>query len=152
MAITERQGITGRLTILVKDTAGNVIDRRQVENVITDVGKNLIASYFTGAIQATPSLTIAVGSNGDSEPSASDTALGAYLDEAIAETEVIDHKASVTATLPVRQDGDVQELKEAGIRVAIPGRADPILYNRVTFPVVNRSPNMEMTLTWEVTF
>ncbi len=151
MTITERHGISGRLTILLKDASGNVIGRRQVENVITDAGKNLVANYFTGAIQATPSLTIAVGSDGDTEPSASDTSLGAFLDEAVAVTDVIDSKASVKATLPVRADGDVQELKEAGIRVAIPG-GDPVLYNRVTFPVVNRSPNMEMTLTWEVTF
>ena len=151
MATTEHQGMSGRVTILLKDSSGKVLDRRLVKNVITDAGKNLVAKFFTGEIQATTNLTIAVGSDPTPE-SAADLALGALVDQAAAGTGVENAKASVTATLSATETGITQELREAGIMINLPGDQPPVLYNRVTFDVVNKSPNMEMTLTWEVVF
>ena len=59
--------------------------------------------------------------------------------------------ASVTATLPATADGTEQPLSEAGILIRL-GQKEEVLYNRVTFPVVTRNGNLDLTLTWEVTF
>ena len=55
------------------------------------------------------------------------------------------------STLPPTGSADPQPLQEAGILISVTG-AEPVLYNRVTFPVVNRAGNLEMTLSWEVIF
>ena len=45
-----------------------------------------------------------------------------------------------------------QELKEAGILITPPEPDETVLYSRTVFPVVTRTGNMEMTLTWELFF
>ena len=152
MAITERQGITGRLTIVLREPQGKVLERRQVHNVITMAGKHLLANFFTGAVQAVPTLFIAVGADGDTAAEESNTELPGLLVEVPAEVSVNENVATVTATLPAKNGDEVDALREAGIRIQVPGWDAPVLYNRVVFPVVNKSGNMEMTLTWEVVF
>ncbi len=151
MSLKEQHGIKGRLTILLRNKDGKVVEERRVNNIITNAGKNLVANYFTGGIQAVPELYIAVG-NKDTKADPTDIVLGDFLEEAEANTEVDEGTATVTATLPAKGgEGENQELREAGILIHVQGQ-EPVLYNRVTFPVVNKSGNMEMTLTWEVIF
>jgi len=152
MAESERHGMSGRLTLILRDERGREVERREVKNLITDAGRNLVAMFFAGRVAVAPALFIAVGGD-DAAAAAGDTDLKAFVAEAQAKN--IDVKASaatVTATLAATGAGDVQPLKEAGIRIKVAGQPNPVLYNRVVFPVVNKSPNMEMTLSWEVTF
>lgn len=58
-------------------------------------------------------------------------------------------RVTLTGRLPEREAG--QPLREAGIQIAV-GADKPVLYNRVVFEVVNKAPNMQMTLTWSVNF
>ncbi len=92
----------------------------------------------------------------DTAATVADTALVSFVDEAPAQTTVDQTKAAVIATLPATGTGEPQALREAGIMMKIPSdepnTLTSVLYNRVTFDVVNKSPNMEMTLTWEVVF
>ena len=159
MAIKERQGIRGRLTIELRNSEGKRVDGLVVNNVITMAGKGLLAQMFTGAAQGRPELSIAVG-KGDSVASADDTALENKVDEAVATTPPIRFEedegeqkvvATVTATLPATGTGIEQQLSEAGVIIRLPGQ-DPVLYNRVTFPVVTKTENLEMAMTWEVMF
>lgn len=152
MANRECHGITGRLTIILSDGQGNVVEHRRLKNIITNRGKNLVANYFIGSTQAIQELSIAIGSDGDTPADASNTELGELLGEAKAETSAPDNIATVTATFNARGGDEVQGLREAGILIRTSDRAEPILYNRVTFPVINKGPNMAMTLCWEVIF
>jgi hypothetical protein len=148
----EQHGMTGRLTMVLRDERGQEVERRQANNLITDAGRNLVALFFAGKIPVAPALFIAVGGD-DTAAAAGDTGLKAFIAEEQANNiSVQGGVATVTATLRAAGAGDVQPLKEAGIRIKVSGQPNPVLYNRVTFPVVNKSPNMEMTLSWEVTF
>ncbi len=150
MAQTETQGMKGRLTLVLRDAHGREVERREVDNLITDAGRNLVARFFTGTMQVVPRLTIAVGT-GNVAPAVTDTDLNARVAAAEATVQVNGRVAVVRATLPPSGTGAAQALQEAGIRIEL-GNLAPVLYNRVTFPVVNKGPNMEMTLSWEVTF
>lgn len=158
MPIQEANGLAGRLAIELRDPGGRVVDTRRINNLITQAGRELLARLFTGAAQG-PELRIGVGGQGG-PVSLADTALGEALDSAPATLGAIalgEYEgqprmvARVTATLPPTGSADPQALQEAGILVSLPGAA-PVLYNRVTFPLINRAGNLEMTLTWEVIF
>lgn len=157
MGNSERQGMKGRLTLVLRDELGRVVEQRVVDNLITDAGRGFVARYFTGVLQGAPKLFIAVGTGKKggatttNPPAATDTALSQQVDRAEATVAVKDNVATVTATLRAAGGGAVQPLEEAGIQIELSGQP-PVLYNRVTFAVVNKSPNMEMTLSWEVTF
>jgi hypothetical protein len=150
MVEIERQGMIGRLTLVLRDEHGCEVDRREVNNLITNAGRNLVARIFAGVVQAVPKLNIDVGGS-DTAADATDASLKGFVASANATVSVNGNVAKVTATLAAAGTGDTQALKEAGIRIQIQNQAD-VLYNRVTFPVVNKGPNMEMTLSWEVTF
>ena len=42
-------------------------------------------------------------------------------------------------------------LTEAGILVRV-GQEAPVVFNRVTFPVINKGPNMSLLLSWDLNF
>ena len=158
MAPTERQGMHGRLTLVLRDARGREVERRVVDNHITLAGRALVAGIFSGVVQGASRLYIAVGRGrlqGDTNPARppadGDTALVAQVDRAEATTSVRGTIATITATLPARGGAEPQPIEEAGIQIEV-GGGQPVLYNRVIFPVVNKSPNMEMTLSWEVSF
>lgn len=159
MAMKEYQVLGGRLTMILCDRSGRVLERRRATNIITTEGKTLLAKYLGGIVFGEPKLAIAVGGNGD-PPGESDTRLKEQLAEAAAGKPVISREdedgtrrvvATVTATLPAKGGELKQELQEAGILITPPD-GGPVLYNRTTFPVVTRTGNMEMTLTWELLF
>jgi hypothetical protein len=160
---SERHTISGRCTLVTRGPDGREIERRELKNLITNDGRNLVARRFAGLLQSELKLSIVVGQGFDpaSPPAdgkgipadANDHALVKQLAKAVAShVEVLDSKATVVATFPATGTGDPQELREAGILIEPGGGGQPVLYNRVVFPVVNKSPNMEMTLTWEVVF
>ncbi len=153
MSMKEQHGLSGRLHIRVSDPSGRTVEERRVDNLITDAGRQLLARLFAGQAVANE-LRIAVGTNA--------AALGA---DSATLTRVADAKASivvddpvtagralarVVATLPASGDANPQPIAEAGIVIVLPDRQ--VVYNRVTFPVLNRAGNLEMTFTWEVSF
>ena len=147
MAMRERQELAGRVHVVLRDPAGHVVERRQVNNLITTAGRRLLADALTGTVQIdSQSLRIVVGSSG-ATPTAADTALGAQVDGAPAQIlppkETSDSGsvrvvATISATLPATGAAAPQQLQEAGIVIALPDRP-PVLYNHVTFPVITRS-------------
>ena len=158
MSLKDCHGLAGRLHIELRDPRGTLVERRTVNNLITTSGRRLLASMFAGAAQG-PGLQIAVGGSGG-EVLPGDTQLGSQVDVAAATIPAIGEDTvdgaprvvlRVVATLPPTGKPDAQALQEAGILVTVSG-AEPVLYNRVTFPLINRAGNLEMTLTWEVIF
>ena len=152
----ESHGIAGRLTITLRDTAGQVVEERRVKNLITNAGRALLARLLTGGAQLDSSqVAIAIGT-GAAAPDVADTQLGARVGSApaVAGKPVPDGTqmlVAVTATFPGTGLAAVQPLAEAGIELT-PAGGGTVLYNRVTFPVINRTPALDMTLTWEVLF
>ena len=62
-------------------------------------------------------------------------------------------KVNVKAT--IAQGGDpnvVLPLTEAGILVRVGDDQGGVLFNRVTFPVINKSSTMSLLLSWDLTF
>lgn len=159
MAIYEAHSLSGRLTIELLDPQGQVLMSQRYDNLITSAGQTLVAQLFTGEVAGKPELAIAIGSGGTQETVA-DTALYEPLDEALASTEAIQivHEndtqravAKVSASLPALPSNQSQVIREAGVLMRFPNRT-PLLYNRVTFPEITRTANLEMNLTWEVLF
>ena len=155
----DQHDLRGRVTICLREPGGRVVEVRRVDNLITTAGRMLLAKLFTGALQ-TPNLTIAVGGKDDPAAAVTDVDLGARLDAAEATVpglEEVEEEgerrvvATISATLPATGAAAAQEIREAGIELAFSG-AKPVLYNHVTFPVISRAGNLEMTLTWEVIF
>lgn len=161
MPFSDHQSISGVLHITLRDEHGRVVEERRVHNLITRDGKLLLAGLFTGKVDAGVSLAIAVGSS-EVAPAETDTALGKQ--EASAPAMVVEIKpfeadgrwrvrAVVSATLgAVPGDVSVKQLKEAGIQILskAPGQP-PVLFNHVSFPVISKGGNVEMTLSWEIT-
>ena len=159
MSNNEQHNLSGQLTIVLRDVNGRIRETYCINNLITTAGKNLVAQMFTGAVQEKPDLLIAIGS-GVSAANVSDTTLEDQRDEIAATTtgpKTVEQDgvekvvATVTATLPALPEGEEQKLTEAGIIFKFLG-GDPVLYNHVTFSPVTRSANLQMTLSWEVTF
>jgi hypothetical protein len=153
MSGQERHAMTGRLTLVAYD-AGREVDRREVKNLITNGGRHLVAELFTGRLQVAPKLFIAVG-DGDTAAAVGDAKLGHEVARAEAQPDVKTvetNTVTVIATLKASGSGEVQALKEAGIVFQLGANRAEVLYNRVTFPVVSKTPTMDLTLSWEVVF
>lgn len=151
MPLKEHHGLSGRLHLLLTD-GGRVVGERRVNNLVTDAGRQLVARLFAGLAQANE-LRVAVGTN----PALMDAAQATITTVADAKASVVVDTGSdghavarVVATLPASGDATPQPIQEAGIVIVLPGSA--VVYNRVTFPVVHRAGNLEMTLSWEVSF
>lgn len=166
MDLREKQGLNGVLTIEIRDTSGELMERRRVPNLITTSGKQLLANLLMGKVDALPTRwAIAVGT-GQEPVTVADAALKGSVDEAVdpsPKVEVVTAdgnslvRATVSATLPapnLSATDKPQALTEAGIRISqgTDKSAPPILFNRVRFDPVNRGANMVMKLTWEISF
>jgi hypothetical protein len=161
MPFSDHQSISGVLHITLRDQHGEILEQRRVRNLITRDGKLLLAGLFTGKVDAGVSLAIAVGSSA-APPAETDSALGKHEDAApaiIVEIKPFESdagwrvRATVSATLKaVPGDMSVKQLQEAGIQILskAPGHP-PVLFNHVTFPVISKGGNVEMTLSWEIT-
>lgn len=147
----DSQPMAGTLSLALLDPAGRVVEQRRVHNLVTDAGRNLVARLFAGKQVGALQATLVVGT-GDAPPSPADTALARPIDAAdVGEQHITVDGARVTLSERLGEREANQPLREAGIALAIAG-GPPVLYNRVVFDVVNKAPNMQMTLTWSVDF
>jgi hypothetical protein len=158
MMLGEKQGVSGVLTIEVRDASGALLAQRRVENLVTQGGKKLLADLLMGKVTAPPSAWGIVVGTGTAKPQPENAALGALVDRAAAAGEVAIVttteavvRVTVKATLPTRPaSAPTQALTEAGIVVAC--GATETLFNRVVFDTVNRGATMVMNLAWEISF
>ena len=62
------------------------------------------------------------------------------------------HNRDILRAKAVPDDLSVKQLQEAGIQVLSKAQdKPPVLFNHVTFPVISKGGNVEMTLSWEIT-
>jgi hypothetical protein len=157
MALTEHPSIQGVLTLELRDPDGALLERRCVHNLITNKGKALLAQMLGGKTNGAVQLVIGVG-EGNVAAAAGNEALGKKLSEAKAEMSdpvIGADSVKVTVKATVVDGGTVDKplpLTEAGILVRVGNDAVGVLFNRVTFPVINKGANMSLLLSWDLTF
>ena len=163
MDVREELAMRGVLTLELLDTSGTLLERRRVNHLITLRGKQMLA-YLMLALWPLPTAWAIVVGTGTNEPKDDDSALQTPVDRAeIASTgrnasryaPQKDAKGfvrvTVSASLPARTEGSTQPLTEAGVEITL-GKDTKVLFNRVTFAEVNRSTNMVLNLSWEISF
>ena len=156
MPLSEHPSIEGVLTLELRDPGGALLERRVVHNLITHSGKSLLARLLGGKTNGAVVLSIGVGKVATAAAPGDDR-LGQQLAAAKAEMSdpvvgVAGVKVTVKATIV--DGGKIDQplpLTEAGILVKV-GEGEDVLFNRVTFPVINKGPNISLLLSWDLTF
>ena len=162
MDLSEKQAMSGVLTLELFNANGTLVEWRRVHNLITSEGKQLLANLLVGKAEAPPATWNIVLGTGTNEPQPGDKALGqqvALAEVASRKVELVSAppaadilRATVSAILPAPTAGTVQALTEAGIEITLGQNLRKVLFNRVRFAQVNRSANMVMNLSWEISF
>lgn len=174
MALQEHQDISGRLTLLVTAADGRVVEERAARNTITTGGRQLLARLFNPKMPENIPRVSRIGLGGDGTPTRpGDTALRkpvGFVDiRDLQEDEVmVDGKPRTVLRIvgELGEDDCNEQLQEAGLFTgadegtpAGPAagaeesrQAAPVMYNRVTFAPISKSPEFKLTLVWEITF
>ena len=149
----EQVGAEGYVTIRhfrgnIED--GNLVSEETRKNLVVTSGKVYIAKHIMSVFNAgaPDDLTrIALGS-GTTAPSLSDISLQSQLDSApFASTPVLNGN-TITFIANFPPGVATGAVSEAGI---LTGGAIPTLFNRVVFPVKNKSPNDSFQIVWAIT-
>ena len=136
---------TGKLTVEIKNKQGEVIDVREVKNLVVDDGLEYIASRMKDT-SATAMSHMAIGT-GSTAAAASDTALGTEAARvALTSTTVTANAVAYVASFGAGTGTGA--ITEAGILNANSGGS---LLCRTVFSVVNKGASDSMTITWTVT-
>ena len=136
---------TGKLSIVVNDTAGNLKQELNVTNLVVDTGLDYIASRMKDAT-ATAMSHMAIG-DGTNDPAAGDTAPQSQLGRVtLLSTTVTSNSVEYVATFPAGTGTGA--VTEAGIFNASSGGT---MLCRTEFAVINKAAGDSMTITWTVT-
>lgn len=140
--------ITGAVSIKLLDKGGNVLETREIPNLVVTTGKTFIAASMLKTTTNSPlAMThMAVGTN-STAPAAGDTALGAEAGRvALGSATSSSNVVTYTATFPAGTGTGA--LVEAGIFNAASAGT---LLCRTTFSVVNKGAADAMSITWTIT-
>lgn len=142
--MNDNLNVKGDLIIqVIRD--GKVIEERKETNVITTVGKNLIATLVSGS--GTAFSHMAIGTDSTTE-AAGDTALGVEAGRV-----TLTSKSVTSGTIAYIGDfpagTGTGSIVEAGIFNASSGGT---MLNRTTFSAVTKTASDALKITWNVTF
>ena len=141
----DKSKATGKLTVEIKNKQGEVIDIREVKNLVVDDGLEYIASRMKDAT-ATAMSHMAIGT-GTTAAAAADSALGSEAARnALTSTTVTSNAVAYVASFAAGEGTGA--ITEAGILNA--GSSGTLLC-RTVFSVVNKGASDSMTITWTVT-
>lgn len=145
----EKLGLSGRLTITLKDAAGNTKEVREVKNLVVNTGLGFITSRMVGATDAVMS-HMGLGSD-TTAAAAGDTDLGSLLGSRKALDSVTrsgSSNESITYVATFSAGEATGAVTEAGIFNA--STAGTMLC-RTVFPVVNKQADDSLQVTWTLT-
>jgi len=166
MGSSEQQTICGSVRLVLTDAeSGKVVGERLVHNTIMTNGSVLVARRFCGE-PVQPISAVGVGEDGSDETDATlEDLIAPVLDEdenperaeiyrlgeatSYVSADESTHSATVRFGATFDASKGNGELVEAGVFNDL---ERGILYNRVVFPVINKTDTHELTLIWEVTF
>ena len=145
MNLQEGLKMTGELTIVVRDAAGNIKEERHVPNLVVTAGKVYIASRMAGTASTVMS-HMAIGT-ASTTAVVGDTTLGVEAGRVTLTTfNASSNTVTATATFPAGTGtGGIQE---AGIFNA--ASAGTMLC-RTVFPIVNKQAGDSIAITWVIT-
>ena len=136
---------TGRLSVVLKDSSGQVKDSRDINNLVVTSGLGYIASRMKDTTEGAMSY-MAIGS-GTTAAAAGDTALGTELDRnALTSTTVTGNQIEYVASWAAG-DG-TGAVTEAGIFNDVTAGT---MLARTVFDVVNKAANDTLSITWTIT-
>jgi hypothetical protein len=145
----ENLGLSGRLTIVLKDADGNVKDSREIKNLVVNSGLAYITSRMLGT-SANVMSHMALGS-GTTAASAGDTDLGSLLGSRKAldsSTQSGANNESIIYVATFDPGEGTGAVTEAGIFNAA---SSGVMLCRTVFPVVNKQAADTLQITWTVT-
>ena len=125
--------------------AGEVIDKREVTNVITTNGKNLIATLVSGSGTAFSDMGIGTDSTAEN---ASDQTLGAEVGRVTLTSKNVS-SATIAYVGDFPAGTGTGSITEAGIFNA---SSNGTMLNRTTFSAVNKTASDALKITWNVSF
>ena len=147
--INENLKLSGQLSIVLKDKAGNVKEQRDVKNLVVNTGLAYIASRMKDTTKGAMS-HMALGS-GTTAAAETDTDLGTLLGsrEALDSTTISGTNNEKVVYVSSFEAGDATgAVTEAGIfNAATSGD----MLCRTVFAVVNKSADDTMAVTWTIT-
>lgn len=145
----EKLGLSGRLTIVLKDAAGNTKEVRRVKNLVVNTGLGFITSRMVGTTDAVMS-HMGLGSD-TTAAAAGDTDLGSLLGTRKAldsATRSGPNNESIIYVATFDPGEGTGAVTEAGIFNA--STAGTMLC-RTVFPVVNKQAADTLQITWTLT-
>lgn len=171
MKISDELDMRGRLQIKKFNPNGELITEIKADNFIVYTGRDLVAQLFLGQ-KIEPVKYIAVGTGNLAVNPVSDSKLQTEvfrkpikaidLSKDLSDTPEVtvtkegreiqqkNRKVIISADLDFKEPGDqTYELREAGLFNAAKAG---VMYNRVVFPVVTKTPDFKLTLVWEIIF
>jgi hypothetical protein len=155
MAIQDTMDIKGSLTIQKRDLNNQLVEEIHANNTIVTSGRRLVAQLFSKDFKDTikPVSQIAIGGN-DKAVSDDDQKLGQEIFSKginpIKDSDLVvlpDKRIKLTITADLQAEEGNEELKEAALF-----NEDQVMYNRVIFTPINKTPDFTLTLIWEITF
>jgi hypothetical protein len=145
-SIAEGLKVTGRVHLVKTNTIGQIIEERDVPNLVVTTGKNYIASKMVATTNSPVSMTHMGIGTGISAADVSNTTLTQTGRVALSSSSVLNNTITYTATFPAGTgDGAITE---AGIFNA--STAGTMLC-RTVFPTVNKGSGDQITITWVIT-
>ena len=136
---------TGRLSVVLKDSSGQVKEARDIDNLVVTSGLGYIASRMKDATDTAMGY-MAVGT-GTTAAAAGDTALGTELDRnAVTSVTATGNQIEYVASWAAG-DG-TGAITEAGIFNAADAGT---MLARTVFDVVNKAANDTLSITWTIT-
>ncbi len=156
MAIQDTMDIKGSLTIQKRDLNNQLVEEIRANNTIVTSGRRLVAQLFSQEFKDTikPVSQIAIGGN-DKAVSDDDLQLAQEIFRKkinpIKDSDLVllpdSKRIKLTITADLQAGEGNGELKEAALF-----NEDKVMYNRVIFKPINKTPDFTLTLIWEITF
>ena len=156
MAIQDTMDIKGSLTIQKRDLNNQLVEEIHANNTIVTSGRRLVAQLFSQEFKDTikPVSQIAIGGN-DKAVSDDDLQLAQEIFrkniKPIKDSDLVllpdSKRIKLTITADLQAGEGNGELKEAALF-----NEDKVMYNRVIFKPINKTPDFTLTLIWEITF
>ncbi|NCR54668.1 MAG: hypothetical protein GPJ10_15135 [Microcystis aeruginosa L211-07] len=156
MAIQDTMDIKGSLTIQKRDLNNQLVEEIHANNTIVTSGRRLVAQLFSKDFKEAikPVSQIAIGGN-DKAVSDDDVQLAQQIFSkkinTIKDSDLVllpdSKRIKLTITADLQAEEGNGELKEAALF-----NEDKVMYNRVIFKPINKTPDFTLTLIWEITF
>lgn len=149
--IKENLKLSGNVKIVLTDSNGNVKQKQEKNNLVVKSGRDFIASRMVNVNQSVMS-HMAIGT-GVGVASAGNVSLDTEVERVtLTDTEIgtggDENVVTYTATFDPGEPGSDAAVTEAGIFNAA---SNGVMLCRTTFPVVNKSPDDTLSITWTIT-